>query len=52
MNQNATTSSVACPDCHALVDDLDAHKKWHSRVVASIANAVERELERKSASPA
>jgi hypothetical protein len=52
VDQNATTSSVACPDCHALVEDLDAHKKWHSRVVASIANAVERELDRRSPSPA
>jgi hypothetical protein len=52
VDQNATTTSVACPDCHALVEDLDAHKQWHSRVVASIANAVERELERRSAAPA
>ena len=52
MNQNATADSVACPDCHALVEDLDAHKQWHSRVVASIANAVEREIDRRSGSPA
>jgi hypothetical protein len=49
VDQTDATTSVACPDCHALVADLDAHKHWHSRVVASIANAVEQELDRRSA---
>jgi len=44
-----TTPSVACPDCHALVADLAAHKLWHSRIVASIAHAVEAELKRRPA---
>ena len=37
-----------CPDCHALVSDLDAHKRWHSRLVADLANAVEGEIQRTS----
>jgi hypothetical protein len=39
-----------CPDCHALVADLEAHKQWHSRLVASLANAVEQEIKRVSSS--
>ena len=50
MNQTpeTTTSNVACPDCHAVVADLAAHKQWHSRIVASIAHAVEQEIRRAS----
>ena len=42
----APTTSEACPDCHALVADLGAHKQWHSRLVSSIAKAVEHEIQR------
>ena len=35
-----------CPDCRALVADLEAHKQWHSRLVADLANAVENEIKR------
>ena len=51
MDQTSTTTteSVACPDCHALVADLSAHKLWHSRMIASIAHAVEQEIKRKPA---
>ena len=42
-------TATACPDCHALVEDLVAHKLWHSRLVASIAKAVEHELKRPTA---
>jgi hypothetical protein len=45
-NQPAET----CPDCKALVADLDAHERWHSRLVADLAGAVEKEIKR-SASP-
>lgn len=38
-----------CPDCHALVADLEAHSRWHSRLVADLANAVEDEIRRASA---
>lgn len=38
-----------CPDCSALVSDLDAHKRWHSRLVANLATAVEHEIRRSSA---
>jgi hypothetical protein len=38
-----------CPDCRALVVDLDAHGRWHSRLVADIAIAVENEIRRTSA---
>lgn len=40
----STTDATQCPDCHALVADLDAHKQWHSRFVADVANAVEHEI--------
>ena len=46
-NESSTTS-VTCPDCHALVADLGAHKHWHSRLVADLATAVEREILRRS----
>jgi hypothetical protein len=39
-------ATAICPDCHALVLDLRAHKQWHSHLVASIATAVQREIER------
>ena len=41
-----TTEQSICPDCHAFVADLAAHKVWHSRLVASLAKAVEREISR------
>lgn len=46
MEQQATqgAGSETCPDCHALVTDLDAHEGWHSRLVRDIARAVEREI--------
>ena len=47
MEQNQeTTAGRSCPDCHALVADLDAHEKWHSRLVADLATAVENEIRR------
>lgn len=42
-------ATESCPDCHALVTDLEAHKLWHRRVVADIATAVEKETKRRSA---
>jgi hypothetical protein len=39
---------VPCPDCHALVADLEAHGRWHSRLVADLAAAVEHEIKRSS----
>ena len=47
-----TALGQSCPDCHALVADLDAHERWHSRLVADIANAVESEIKRSIASRA
>ncbi|QZY27855.1 hypothetical protein [Nocardioides coralli] len=38
MEQSA--APMACPDCHALTDDLDAHERWHTRLVRDIAVAV------------
>jgi hypothetical protein len=40
--------AVSCPDCHALVSDLPAHKQWHSRLVKHLALAVEDEIKRLS----
>jgi hypothetical protein len=47
-----TAPGQSCPDCHALVADLDAHERWHSRLVADIANAVENEIKRSIAARA
>lgn len=43
------SEQTACPDCHALVEDLDAHKHWHSRLVSDVAKAVDREIHRPAA---
>lgn len=44
--QNMTSTHQECPDCHALAADLEAHKRWHSRVIHDIAAAVESEVKR------
>lgn len=51
MEQEPRTSLTGdtCPDCHALVSDLAAHEVWHSRLVADLATAVEKEIRRVSA---
>ena len=41
--------STSCPDCHALTDDLEAHERWHSRLVHDIAVAVDKENKRRDA---
>jgi hypothetical protein len=46
VNQTSAQAE-SCPDCRALVADLDAHKHWHSRLVADLAHAVENEIRRK-----
>ena len=43
------TPTQTCPDCHALVADLDGHERWHVRLVSDLANAVENEIKRTSA---
>ena len=43
------TQSAACPDCHAMTDDLAAHERWHSRFVQDIAKAVDKENQRRQA---
>ena len=40
----------SCPDCRAMVADLEAHKRWHSRLVSDLAHAVENEIKRKQSS--
>jgi hypothetical protein len=45
----ATPARDSCPDCHALVADLEAHERWHVRLVANIATAVVKETQRGSA---
>ena len=35
-----------CPDCSALVADLESHERWHSRLVADLARAVDKEITR------
>ena len=37
--QQGTSAQQECPDCHALAADLEAHKRWHSRLVHDIAIA-------------
>jgi hypothetical protein len=46
MEETDKNTAQSCPDCHALVADLDAHKRWHQRVITDIAKAVERDIER------
>ncbi|WP_268788339.1 hypothetical protein [Nocardioides sp. Soil774] len=43
----STTDDMTCPDCHARVGDLAAHEKWHTRLVADVAKAVNQALERR-----
>jgi len=50
MEQSA--QPTACPDCHALTDDLAAHERWHSRLVQDIAVAVDKENKRREGSAA
>ena len=45
-------TNSACPDCHALTDDLAAHERWHSRLVHDIAVAVDNENKRRDAAAA
>lgn len=42
----STTDTTSCPDCHAVVADLGAHERWHTRLVADVAKAVSQALER------
>ena len=46
MTNEQGSSGMACPDCHALVADVAAHKRWHSRLVSDLASAVEKEIKR------
>ena len=43
---------MACPDCHALTDDLARDERWHSRLVHDIAVAVDQENKRRDAAGA
>ncbi|HET7668145.1 MAG TPA: hypothetical protein VFK56_19190 [Mycobacterium sp.] len=47
--QHATSAAQECPDCHALAADLEAHKRWHSRLVHDIATAVDADVKRRAA---
>ncbi len=38
------TTARACPDCHALVADAEAHLRWHAQLVSALAKAVEAEI--------
>lgn len=50
MEESAQTT--ACPDCHALTDDLAAHERWHGRLVRDIALAVDHENKKRDAAAA
>jgi hypothetical protein len=50
VTETEQASGSACPDCHALVADLDAHERWHVRLVTDLAKAVNKDLHPKSAS--
>jgi hypothetical protein len=45
--QHETSAHQECPDCHALTADLEAHKRWHSRLVHDIATAVDKDVKRR-----
>jgi hypothetical protein len=42
-------SHTTCPDCHALVADLEAHERWHTRLVADVAKSVNQAIDRHAA---
>jgi hypothetical protein len=44
--EQPTQLGKTCPDCWALVADLEAHERWHSRLVSDLARAVAHELKR------
>jgi transcription initiation factor IIE alpha subunit len=44
--QEATEQAQSCPDCGALVADLQLHERWHGRLVSDLARAVESEIKR------
>ena len=49
-DQNRSAENAqTCPDCRALVSDLQEHQRWHGRLVKNLANAVEAELKRSAA---
>ena len=50
--QDTTSAAEACPDCRALVSDLEAHERWHSRLVSDLAKAVEKEIRRSTGASA
>jgi hypothetical protein len=41
-----------CPDCAAIVSDLVAHERWHTRLISDLAKAVRREIQRGSTTSA
>ena len=45
--QQANAAAQECPDCHALAADLEAHKRWHTRLTHDIAAAVEKDAKRR-----
>jgi hypothetical protein len=49
MTTEPTPTPQTCPDCHALTDDLAAHERWHTRLVADLAHAVEQQMRRAAA---
>lgn len=46
--QRESSAPQECPDCHALAADLEAHKRWHTRLVHDLATAVEKEANRRA----
>ena len=44
--EQTSAAGATCPDCYALVSDLEKHESWHSRLVADLANAVAKEISR------
>jgi hypothetical protein len=50
--QDRSSTAEACPDCRALVSDLEAHERWHSRLVSDLAKAVEQEIKRSTGASA
>jgi hypothetical protein len=43
-------TTQTCPDCHALVADLEAHETWHRRLVHDLALAVKQDADRRARS--
>jgi hypothetical protein len=46
VDEGISGSGEICPDCSAVVRDLEAHERWHTRLISDLAKAVRSEIQR------